>query len=118
MAEANFVFPDDDRIRDYVAKIDEHLGEIATLRGEYMQACRAIREQIKEVYDDAADAGLPKRSLKRAYNRKLLRAKLDNERLALEEDAELLEDMDKIEAAILAFETTPLGRAARKTQAA
>ncbi len=116
--KTNFVFPDDDKIRDFVVTLDEQYAELARLRDEYMQACKMPRELIRDVFDDAFDAGIPKRSLKRAYNRKLLRAKLESERMALEDEPELQEDMDKIESAILAFETTPLGRAARKTKAA
>jgi F0F1-type ATP synthase membrane subunit b/b' len=102
---------DGDKVKDYVARIENLLDEIGTAKGEYMQIAKARREDISEILTEARDAeGIPRKALKAAIRELELKRKLEGVRGDLEdEDAEAF---DAIKLALGDFGDTELGRAA------
>ena len=45
-------------------RIENLFDDLETLRGEYMASCKTVRADIKEVYGEAKDQGVPARALK------------------------------------------------------
>ena len=48
----------------FVERIENVMGDLASLKGTYMNECKGFREDIKEIVDEAKDAGVPKKALK------------------------------------------------------
>jgi uncharacterized protein (UPF0335 family) len=94
----------------YVQRIEQLLDDIATMRAENAERCGNIREDIKEIYHDAREAGLAPKPLKalirvRELSRKqhAVRKKLDLDQLA---------EFEQLVEALGEFAETPLGEAA------
>lgn len=102
--------PTEEQIARVVSEIEEQEAEILSLRMSYLADAKQVREQIKDTYQDAADAGFNKKGLKakikqRGYLRKAraVENNLDEAAMAaLELYTEKLGD----------FAGTPLGKAA------
>ena len=60
----------------FLAEIERYLGELDSERGEYMAACKAIRERIKETYSEAEDADVNVVALKALVKRRKLEEKI------------------------------------------
>lgn len=64
IAEAASKMDGNARAGDYLSRIAALLEEMASEQGSYMARCKGIRDDIKEVYNDAKDAGVDVRALK------------------------------------------------------
>ena len=104
------IYPDADKIRERVRQLDDLYEEIASVRGAAMQTCKALREQINDVYDAVNNDGMNKRAFRAAYRRKELRSKIEGEKVSLD-SPELIDELEKLEQALSAWEATPLGGA-------
>lgn len=78
---------DQEKVQDYKDQIVACLDQLESLRGSYMADCRAQREKIKAVYDEAKDtAGIPKVAFKHIIKELELVRKLEKMRDDLEAD--------------------------------
>lgn len=103
---------DEEKARNYFAKVEGHLDELATERGEFMRRCKVIRDRISEVVTEARDdLGVPKKAFKAVVKEHELRRKLDAVRDDLD-DSELIDAFDLLKAALGDFADLPLGAAA------
>lgn len=107
---------DPDIVQHLVRRIDSLHDDLATERGEYMQRCRQIRSDIKDVLQAAKDEdGIPKKALKFLVKKRQTLAKLDDQQADLEpEDGTAFEHL---EAALGDYGTTGLGQAAKMAEA-
>lgn len=88
----------------------EFMGRILNLHTELETEGGRIRGEIGEVYDEAVEAGIPKKLLKEAIKQKRDADKTAKREEALETD--LPGELDKLKQSLGMLETTPLGRAA------
>lgn len=105
-------------VEDSVAKrwtgeIERHFATLDSLRGEYMNQCKQVRELIAGCYDRAKDAGLPKKALKAVIKTRQLEKRIEGLREDLAEDG-LDDDYDTIRLALGDLADLPLGAAALK----
>lgn len=56
--------PLDKQAKPYLDRIESILDDIATLQGEFMSACKAHREDIKEIIAEAHEKGIDKKALR------------------------------------------------------
>lgn len=104
---------DETKARDYFAKVEGHLDELATERGEFMQRCKVIRGHIDEVLTEARDdLGIPKKAFKGVIREHELKRKLEAVRDDLAEDADIQDAFDLLKVALGDFADLPLGAAA------
>src|SRR5215203_4491079 len=76
---------DPEIVQHLVGRIDSLHDELATERGEYMQRCRQIRDQIKDVLQAAKDEdGIPKRAIKALVKKRQMLAKIEDIQVDLE----------------------------------
>ncbi|MFN3891968.1 MAG: hypothetical protein ACK4MV_16355 [Beijerinckiaceae bacterium] len=97
----------------WTAEIERHYDTLESLRGEYMNECKQVRELISECYDRAKDAGLSKKALKAVIKTRQLEKKIESLREDLSEDG-LDDDYDAIRLALGDLAELPLGAAALK----
>jgi hypothetical protein len=97
--------------KQFVGAIQAKLGELLSERGSYMAACKAIREDIKDLKEAANDKGIPRRSLNLLLKELDLEKKLKDLRDDAEEDVSAITDMIR-EALGEDFSEMPLGDAA------
>lgn len=50
--------------KPFLNRIEDRFDELDSLRGEYMNSCKAVREDIKEIYGEAKDKGVAVKALK------------------------------------------------------
>jgi len=96
-------------VSSFVARIEGLHGDLLHERSQYMLRCKGVREDISLVYDDAKDAGVPKRALKSVVKARELEAKAAKVRDELE--AEDMESHDLIRQALGDLAELPLGQA-------
>ena len=101
---------DSDIVHSFVEKLEGFLDDLESERGTYMARCKAIRESMKSAYDDAGEAGIPKRELKAVIKRRGLEARIEKIKDDLEDDQAQTYDM--LLEALGDFGGTPLGQAA------
>jgi uncharacterized protein (UPF0335 family) len=96
--------------KEFVARIERLLDDLASEKGEYMRKAKTIREDIALVLDDAKAAGVPKKELKAVIKTRELEMRAAAIRDDLEGDAQ--ETFDMIRAALGDLADLPLGQAA------
>lgn len=94
----------------FVGEIERLEKQIDSERGKFMKRCQEIRGSIDGVMDEAKDAGIPKKELKKVVQARKLEARADALREELEPDE--IETYDQIRVALGDYEDTPLGQAA------
>jgi uncharacterized protein (UPF0335 family) len=99
-----------EKIQNFVATIEESHEQLQSEKGQYMKRCQSIRDDIKLVYDEAKDAGVPKKELKAVIKTRAKQRELD----ALREDLEVDErdTYDMLRHALGDLADLPLGVAA------
>lgn len=93
-----------------VKRIEGVFAELLSERGSYMERCKEIRAGFASCYEDAKNAGIPRKELKALIKTRELERKIDEQISALEEDEKLTFQM--LEEALGDFGETPLGSAA------
>jgi hypothetical protein len=66
----------DEQASSFLGGYEDHLAELDRLKIEHMNKCRAVREKMKELLDDAKSQGIAKSDIKDAAKARALRAKL------------------------------------------
>jgi hypothetical protein len=66
----------DEQASSFLGGYEDHLAELERLKIEHMNKCRAVREMMKELLDDAKAQGIAKGDIKDAAKARALRAKL------------------------------------------
>ena len=97
-------------VKEYVGRIINLHGDLDSERSTYMNACKPIHSDIKELYGEAKGEGIPTRELKAAVKMRLLDLRKERVRDALDENQQ--SNLDNIRMALGDLETTPLGQAA------
>ncbi len=98
------------KAQPFLTRIENLLGDLDSLRGKYMSDCEVVREDIKEVYAEAKEAGVPTRALKGLVKyRKLER---DQDKIADGFDLDEQSAYESLVGALGDFADTALGRAA------
>ena len=101
---------DGGEIARYLDTIDREDGELATLKGEYMQRCQGPRGRIKSVMAAAKEAGVNTVAFRATVAKHRAARKLHDRLENLEADDRYAFDM--IQEALGEFGETPLGAAA------
>jgi uncharacterized protein (UPF0335 family) len=104
---------DPEAVKAFVSRIENLNGDLATEKSEFMTRCKVIHGDLKVVYDEAKDTGIPKKELKKAVKRRALLASVEKLRDDLE--GEQQDNYDKILLAL--GDLGPLGEAAIKAAA-
>lgn len=103
---------DPDIVSSLVSRLEALHGDLESERGQYMQRCRTIRDDIKDVLQAAADEdGIPKKALKAIIRERQLLAKIDDLVGGLE--AEDSDGFERLKLALGDLDDTPLGNAAK-----
>lgn len=100
-------------VQRWTSEIERHFAELESMKGEYMQQCKVVREMISECYDRAKDSGVSKKALKAVIKTRQLEKKIEGLREDLAEDG-LDNDYDNIRLALGDLAELPLGQAALK----
>lgn len=61
----------------FLQRIENLIGDIETMRGEYMERVKEVREDIKLVYEEARDQGIEVKALKGLVKYRALERKQD-----------------------------------------
>ena len=94
----------------FLARIENLNSNLASLQGKYMSDCKVVRDDIKEVYAEAKEAGVPSRALKGlAKYRKLER---DQDKIGDGFDLDEQSAYESLVGALGDFADTALGKAA------
>lgn len=95
---------------DYVKRVENLHRELASEKSSYMAACKSLREGIKEVLTEAAEAGITRKTIKTAVKVRELERKAEEAR----EDLDIAErdHLDNIRLALGDLSELPLGKAA------
>lgn len=101
---------DGNLLNSYLDRIDNVEEEIASIMGKAMAEAKSLRGDIKEIYGEAKDKGIPVKALKTEHR---LRS-LDRQKSEIVEglDDEDRDSLEAIQAALGDFASLPLGGAA------
>jgi uncharacterized protein (UPF0335 family) len=102
---------DSAKVQSYTDRIESLHADIASIMSAAMNECKSVHGDIKLVYDEAkAEAGIPKKALKKVIQVRALERKAEQKREELEGDD--LETFDQIRHALGDLADLPLGKAA------
>ncbi|WP_068318954.1 hypothetical protein [Polycladidibacter hongkongensis] len=86
---------DQGKLKSAVDRILEVQGQIDSEKAKYMKLCKDLKEDIKDIKQQAKDAGIPPKQLNGILKRHELYGKYDAIRTDMDEDdAELLDQME------------------------
>lgn len=101
-----------EQLKSYLDRIANLQEEISSTMGTAMRECKTLRDDIKDIYTEAKDKGIPQKALKaEAKLRALDRAKA-NVIAGLDQEDE--ESLEQIQEALGDFASSPLGEAVLK----
>jgi uncharacterized protein (UPF0335 family) len=103
---------DPDKVKNFVTRIENLHADIASIMGKAMQECKTVQEDIKSVYAEAKDDGIPKKALKSVIKVRDLERKADKLRDDLDEDAQ--NEHDLLRHALGDLADLPLGESVLK----
>ena len=102
-------------VKEFVGRIENLHADLEKEKSAYMLACKALREDLKEVFEQAQDKGLPKRPLKAIIKQRALEKKAQACRDDLD-DIDHLSAFDIMKSALGDLADLPLGQAAMGAQ--
>lgn len=94
----------------FIKRVERIEADIGKEKSDYMNTCKALREDIKNVLNEAKDAGLPKAAMKAVLKARTLERKLEEAREDL--DPDMQDTYDNIRLALGDLAELPLGQAA------
>ena len=94
----------------FVERVENLNRDLATMKADYMNECKSVRGDIKEVLNEAADAGITRKTIKTAVEVRALERKAKQARDDL--DIADRDTFDNIRLALGDLADTPLGAAA------
>ena len=100
---------------EFVGRIENLHADLEKEKSAYMLACKALRQDIKEVLEEAQSKGLPKKPLKAIVKQRALEKKVAACRDDLD-DIDHLSAFDIMKAALGDLADLPLGQAAMGAQ--
>lgn len=106
------ILPDRTALKKCITQVENCLDRMASLKADYMNECKEIREEIKEIYADAKDKGVVTRAVKQLILTRIMQARIAEGIEKLDVD-----DVDMYWAyadAVLSWDDTPLARAAAR----
>lgn len=103
---------DAEKAKGFIARIEEIEAEKESARGVYMSKCRELKSDQDDVFEEANDAGIPTKILKRVVNTRKLERKVDAIREKLDQDDQ--DAFDNLRHALGDLDETPLGNAAKR----
>ena len=101
---------DADKVQNVLDRVEKLNEDIETEKSAYMTACKVIRSDIKVVYRDAKNEGLPVKALKNIVKDRAAERAAERRRTDLDTDD--LESYDQIKFMLGELAGTPLGDAA------
>jgi len=95
----------------FVERIENLNRDLEKLKSDYMNECKAVRADIKEVVGEADDKGVPKKALKGIVKYRALERKKNaiGDGMDIDEQSKF----ESLVAALGALDGTPLGDAAK-----
>lgn len=106
---------DPEAVTKFVGRIELLESEKQILKDKCKEDCEPISADIKEVMDEAKEAGIPKKELKAALKARELRRKIDDQREKLNEYEQ--NNFDNLVLALGGLKDLPLGEFAIKAAA-
>jgi uncharacterized protein (UPF0335 family) len=100
-------------MKSFVGRVENVEKELESLKGRYMSECKALREDIKDIFKEAQVEGVPTRPLKNYIKERQLLRKAEACRENLEADDQ--DSYDLIKQAMGDLAELPLGKAALST---
>lgn len=101
---------DADIATDFVARIEDRHAELESMKGSYMRDCKGVRGEIKDIYSEAKDAGIPVKALKTGVKHREYQRKQDA--LKADLDIDTLSAFEQLQEALGGIVDLPLGKAA------
>jgi hypothetical protein len=101
---------DTDVLRGLLAQIDKHDAELVTFKASYMSKCKGPRGALATVFENAAEAGLPKKGFRTLVKNHRLSRKIADNVDRLEDDDH--DTYQRLVADLGDFIDLPLGKAA------
>ena len=98
------------KVGKFVGDIEKIMAQMESEKGSYMARMKGFREDISAIYDEAKDAGLPKKEMKAVVKARELERKVEKLRDGLTDDQQ--DAFDLLRHALGDLADTPLGRAA------
>ena len=93
---------DPEKVASYVNPIERVDRDLESEKGAYMNRCKQLRDQKKNIIEDARDAGLPKAPLKAMVKIRMQEGKIEDLRAELEPD-----EVEQLDLLIHAMEQAP-----------
>lgn len=103
---------DPEKVKHYVAAIEEQKEEIASIMGRAVNECKGPNKEIKDLLDEAKAGGIPKGALRAVIKARELERKAEKAREDLEPDDQ--ESYDQIRHALGDLADLPLGEVVAK----
>jgi uncharacterized protein (UPF0335 family) len=100
----------------FIERCERLYSGIDTLKGEFMQQCKTVHDDVKEVLKEAKNAGIPKKAMKSVLKQRKLERDIEDIRTDLEGDDQ--DSFDQLVVALGKFAETDLGAAAASRAAA
>jgi uncharacterized protein (UPF0335 family) len=101
---------DPEQVKAFVARVENLEGEIEVLKAACKEECDPIREDIGEIIEEAEQAGIPKKELRKVLARRATERKIEAARAKLNEYEQ--RNYDNLRFALGELRDTPLGQAA------
>lgn len=101
---------DPEKAQSFVSRVENLNQDMETLKAEHMAKCKAVREDIKDVLEEAKGEGIPKGALKAVIKVRELERKAERARDDLDSDVQ--GDFDNLRLALGDLAETELGQAA------
>ena len=97
-------------VKGMTKRVETCLDKLESMKGKYMSECKAVRNDISDIYKEAKAKGIPTRPFKNYVKERELRGKIEDLRDNLEEDDQ--DSYDLIKQAMGELADLPLGAAA------
>lgn len=97
------------RTEPFLRRIEGLIAAGESAKGTYMAECKERKDDIKEIYKEAKEAGISVRALKRVVRQRELQKKI----AALDEGLDI-DDQSQFEELSAAFGDTPMGQYAKR----
>jgi hypothetical protein len=98
------------KLKDLLQCIDTNDAELASLKSNYMTKCKAPRGALAEVFEEAEDAGFPKRAFRTLVKNHRLNRRIKDNAARLEADDH--DSYERLVESLGDFIDLPLGQAA------
>jgi len=95
---------------DFIARVENLHDDLKSMKGTYMNECKGVREDIKEVYSEAKEAGIPVKALKAEIKTRQLDRRKEEIKAGL--DIDEMSAFEQLQEALGGLADLPLGKQA------